>query len=578
MPAPCHYRPAQTIECFPIPCHSPVQQDARANYPVACNNLSIGCVTSRQSPVERADAASRLTIHAINSIGTAYPGTTLPLLPDTAENSALINASNRLTVTPYGLFLESRQPQGYQPQGYYQPSTFFQVPVEFVFSHFYNFREVVYVCRERHLEHASDVFQGNFFRVVYEDCPATLHPEGSPIEVVGLGQLKSLPVFDSSGLVEWCACDSDGNVFALKGYRLGSCQNYELMPFKPTRPGIGPLKPVKGRTPEVILDTDPLFVLENPKANLTFINLCNGLTGMDWKVLKGHTTGIVSRKADDLTDWQQRERLLDILASATSQDVKLDIWNTSVEDNLASLVLQSHDNFLEECRLMGMSLPPSLKPHTLLLEQKTSSRKARFPYFTDDGSVVGFDVQNGLASSVALARIIIILARVAGWCNILVIFPDDLAYEVKRALFPEVTVELCPASAITSVERFNRAVHEAKADVVLMFGFKINTNASYIQRILQWGAERPVPIGCIYFGDNNNLNADDYYLYDTIFNVSTPPKNAKAGLVQFLRKHPDSAKLCLDENGKTVDEARPPENAPKTAKPTLSELYGDLML
>ncbi len=528
-------------------------------------------------PVARADAASRLTIAAINSIGTDHPGTTLPLLPDPAGNRAILNADNRLVMCQNGLFLESMNSQfGCQTE-------FSPVSVEYVFSFFYNSRSTLYVCHERHLDTQNPTvcFQGNFTRVVLEDYPATVQPEGSLVPVVGLGQLRSLPVFDSAGLVEWCTCDNLGNVFALKGFRLGSCCNYDLMPFKPTHPGIGRLKPVTGRTPEVILDTDPLFVLAN-QANLTFINLCNGLTGMDWKVLKGHTTGIVSHENNGLADWQRRERLLAILANAASQGVTPGIVMAKArpDDGKVTLEWNPHADFIDKCKLMGMAIPAALTPATMLLERKSPSKQPPFPFPHTNGSTVAFDVQPNLPASLALARIVraASVSRCMWWTVILLIIPDDLVYPARRALSDDANVKLVTAEKVTSVELFNRAVHEAKADVVLMFGFKINTNASYIQRILQWGAERPVPIGCIYFGDNNNLNADDYYLYDTVFNVSTPPKNAKAGLVQFLRKHPDnSAKLCLDANGKTVDEARPPADTPKTAEPTLSELYADLM-
>ncbi|MBR4124765.1 MAG: hypothetical protein IKR13_01050, partial [Victivallales bacterium] len=176
-------------------------------------------------PVARADAASRLTIAAINSIGTDHPGTTLPLLPDPAGNRAILNAYNRLVMCQNGLFLESISQFGCPPE-------FSPVSVEYVFSLFYNSRSTLYVCHERHLDTQNPTvcFQGNFTRVVLEDYPATVQPEGSLVPVVGLGQLWSLPTFDRTGLIEWCACDSFGNVFALKGFRLGSCQNYALMP------------------------------------------------------------------------------------------------------------------------------------------------------------------------------------------------------------------------------------------------------------------------------------------------------------------------------------------------------------
>ncbi|MBQ7179137.1 MAG: hypothetical protein IJS08_17105 [Victivallales bacterium] len=512
------------------------------------------CASFPNNPVEKADAASRLAIDHINGIGTEHPGTTFPLLPDTA-NSALFNRDTRLVANQSGLFQESRLP------GH---SQFQQVGIEDIFLHYYQRRETEYVCRERMQQGQEHCFSGNLVRTVLED-KVVMFPEGSRIPVVGLGSLSPLPLFQDGDLVELCGYDELYNIFALKAFRLGA-QPVVYLPFRPMHSGIGRLETDMERTPNVLFDEALPCILNRPPPydKLTFIYLGSDWESIRWPAPCGLSYGMVFHLADtERTDRRRRERLLRIIASAASQGIRLGVMMEGATpkangEPIVSRSWMSQEAFIKDCKDRGMPIPNILEPSCLLVETG-HSRIPGLPLFGSNGPVTAIAVQKGLEPRVALARIVKAFQKKTFFgpqIHFLLVVPDDYVWEAKRAVESSgLSLEMTTIQRIATPELFNQAMHKAQANALLMYGFKQNENCKDITRILGWCDKRGVPVGCISFGESNELNAGDYYLYDNVFEA----KMKKNGEVEFLIKHPASNhddRICLDADGMEIAAAK----------------------
>jgi hypothetical protein len=504
---------------------------------------AISDASFHDNPVDKADAASRLTIDHINGIGTEHPGTTFPLLPDT-QNSALATCNIKVVATQTGFYQESGQP-GFPPR-------FQKICIEDVFLHYYR-RQTTYIFKERHLQGQEDCWCGNLVRTVLEDKLA-LFQEGSSIPVVGLGQLSSLPLFQEGELVELCGCDWQSNVFALRAFRLGA-DPAVLLPFKPTRPGIGQLEIDMERKPNVIFDEKALAVLSRPSGKLTFIYLGDHWENIRWPAPCGLSYGIVVRPAaNGEIDWRCRERLLNIIASAAGQGISLGVM---VEDavtkgnngSVGPRSWKSREDFIKDCKDRGMPIPNILEPALLLLETRRSMIPC-FPLFGSNGPHTGIGIQ-GLEPRMVLARVVKAIQRKASFgpqMHFLLVVPDDFVWEAKRAMASSgLSLEMKTLQEIATPELFNQAMHKARANASLLYGFKQNENGKDITKILNWCENRGVPACCIYFGKDNNINKYDYYLYDNVFEALKKNED----YVEFRLKHPEghTYSFCLDADG-----------------------------
>ena len=497
--------------------------------------------------VERYYAASLLTIDGINSIGTSQVGATLPVIPDnTLRRSAIIDAGNRLRATENGIMREWEDQSGRRRL---TPVVLYTVYCDFL----YLGSPIFKCCERKNLKRSLDCWNGYISRIVREDTMVFDHyHEGEKVTYIGPGCLTSLPLLNRTELVEWDACDDFGNVFALKLFRVGLHQEV-LFPFKPKRPGIGKLKIVQKRTPQILLDPDALSVIERPLNELTFVNLCSNLKEMDWTVLRGHTSGIISRPVEGQNEWQRHEHLLRILASAAKQGISLGVMyvkNTKNDNGAPDLSKKwfAKEVFVQECIEMGMPLPQELVSSTLLLSMNRSQADARMSPFDNSSPVIAFKVLDKVRSNLVVDRIVRAIGSTTS-TPLLIICPEKSVYEVRRAISAPCGWELTTEHKITHAEVFNRAVSESKARAVLMCGFLLNEHSLLIKNVLEWASERGIPVGCIYYGKGNELQQEDFYLYDNVFEVSQKNDN-----IELRCKHPKNQKAFrITQDGEIVE-------------------------
>ena len=478
--------------------------------------------------VEQADAASRLTIEEVNSIGTEKTGISLPLIPSVDGKKSIASYGCWIS-TDLGVYNE-RHDQNQAPQ----LSLF---DVESIFEHFYHERSPIYNCQERGLESKplESLAHGPFMRRVCEDEEVErVRLNGGCIYCATLGWLHSLPIVASdNSLVEWDACDEFGNVYALKAFHfVGDQYNKFLFPFRPSVSGIGELQIDLHRTPQIILNPFTMFVIRHPKARHTWLSLRNGF-GMDWSPLKGWTCGLWCNGSTD--DWNEREMILSILAHAAEQGVSL-----SLVDETQVI---EQDDFVAKCKSMGMDIPSILSKHNLLVQKSVPSLdNSGLPLFWGNGPVTVFSMQKSGLLNRAFAEIDKNIQK-----NYLLVIPEDSCYRWRRTIQELDKLEgrqhsrnLVTDNNLSDDKAFRRAVSESRAEIVLMAGYRQGKDTC-IHKVLNWCGECGLPVGVFYDGDGNEVNEDDFCLYDNVFNVSRVPhdKQSQQQELSFGRRKPE---------------------------------------
>ncbi len=472
--------------------------------------------------VEKIDATSRVMITILNAIGTEESSSIVQMFAD-SPYSSILDWGYRLVYSAIDGVLQESKQNG-------QPPFIIREDLNELFHRIGSIRSPTYIRSILDLDELClDNLQGNIKRFVYEDVIAKNMIDGYSLPVVGVGQLQALPLWNDGELVSLNACDSYGNIFEIKEFRIGMQQPFCLA-FKPSQSGIGALKPQNtGRDRlRIRLEANSLAVINNTQEKLTYVNCCN-LENMDWTVLRGYNCEIAVRTNDGLNEWQRDERLLSIIAHAARQGIELGVYMGEYDEETATYDIFSskytHEEFVRKCQMEGLEIPSELVSYgNLFIEMNQSSKeKPRCLYiFGGNGPVTAFEVLKSTDQYKALNRLLIVDKGLPK----LLIIPDDLSFDVKRTLMKDVHeyVQVCTKQKLTSPEAFNRAAHQAKALAVYLFGFNLTEDKNFLKQIMEWGLERKISVSCVFFGQTTTIQSTDCYLFDSIFHVEEVKK------------------------------------------------------